>query len=340
VLLGCCILVPASLNGSPQLSPSCRQAAERSEKGKSLADREQYTAAIEELRSALALCPEARDAALALAQAYLGARQFAAAEKTAKDLLAQDARSESAKFLLADSYFMQQRFQEAGQTLQELLAQDNANADAHKLMGLTLFFYKQDVLAEHELATALHFRPKDEEALYYLGRVYYTQNNFAPAVSAFRQLIALNPNSYKAYDNLALCYEAIGKPEEAIDAFKEAQELARQQDPAYDWSYANLADLLINEDRPIEALPYAREALRINPASARNQYLVGKALSRSGDVQASLPFLRKAAGLDPNYPEPHYLLGQLYRKLSRTSEAEHEFALFQEISRRSSHANR
>jgi tetratricopeptide (TPR) repeat protein len=156
-------------------------------------------------------------------------------------------------------------------------------------------------------------------------------------VDAFRRLIAANPRSYKGYDNLGLCYEALGKPDEAVTAFKRAQELARAQDPSYDWPYANLAEMLIKQDRSEEALSYAQEATRIDPRSARNQYLVGKALSRAPDLHAPLPYLLKATQLDPNYAEPHYLLGQLYQKLGRHGDAGREFAAFEEISKRTPH---
>jgi tetratricopeptide (TPR) repeat protein len=226
-----------------------------------------------------------------------------------------------------------ERFPEAGRTLQALLAQDDRSPDAHKLLGLTLFFYKEYVTSERELLTALRQRPGDQEALYYLGRVYYTQNNFPPAVTAFRKLLEEDPTSYKGYDNLGLCYEAQEKTEEAVRAFKRAQELARAAEPGYDWPYANLAALMIKENRDEEALPSARQAVRINPRSARNHYLLGKVLSRRDDLPASAEQLRKAAELDPDYPEPHYLLGQLYQRLGHRADAEREFTLFEKTSK-------
>lgn len=324
--------LPAQSSG---ISAPCEQASSRVEGGKRWAAEKQYQRAIQEFRSALALCPENRGTMLELARAYLAARQFAEAEQTAKDYLAGDPSSEPGQFLLASSYFMQERFQEAGKLLQKLLAQNANNSEAHKLMGLTLFFYKEYVMAERELLVALRERPKDEEAMYYLGRIYYTQNNFLPAVRAFRRALALNPRSYKAYDNLGLCYQALGKTDEAIAAFKKAQELAREAAPAYDWPYANLAELLIQQNRAEEAFPYAQQAVRINPGSARNQCLIGKVLARKPDLQASIDHLRKATELDPNYAEPHYLLGQLYQKLGQGAEARHEFSVFEDVKRRS-----
>ena len=215
--------------------------------------------------------------------------------------------------------------------LKKLLAENSRNADAHKLMGLTLFFYKEDSLAEREFRVALGLRPADAEALYYLGRVYYTQNNFPAAADVFRRVLDLEPRHYKAYDSLGLCYEAMGKTAGAYAAFNKAQRIARDVDPTYDWPYADLAEMLIKEDRAEEALPHAEEALRINPRSARDNYLVGKAMARRDNPQASLEYLRKAAELDPKYPEPHYLLGQIYQKQGQRADAKREFALFEQL---------
>jgi protein O-GlcNAc transferase len=312
----------------------------RTIEGKQMAEKKQYARAIDLFRAALVLCPKREEAAVELTRAYVDTRRFADAERSARDILDRNPASEPAQFLLAYSYFMRQHFQQAGQTLQRLLAQNDKNAEAHKLMGLTLFFYREDPMAERELLTALRYRPNDEDGLYYLGRIYYTQNNFPPAIDAFRRLIALDPAHYKAYDNLGLCYEATGRNEEAIAAFRKSQEIAARSDPGYEWPYANLAEMLIKQNRPDEALPYAQSALNINPQSARNQFLLGKALSRRGRPEAAFDHLRKAAQLDPNYPEPHYLLGQLYEKMGRRDDAQREFAVFEEISRRVPHKKR
>ena len=293
-----------------------------------------YPGAIREFRSALYACPHDQNATIELTRAYLAARQFKDAEQTVSQFLANDPHSEDGQFLLAYCYFMEERFPEAGKILQNLLAQNNKNPEAHKLMGLTLFFYKEYAMAEGELVTSLRDRPHDQEALYYLGRVYYTQNSFRPALGIFRRLIEENPRSFKGYDNLGLCYEALAETDDAIAAFKKAQMLARTEDPSYDWPYANMAEMLIKLNRVDEALPYAQEAARIDPKSARDQFLLGKALSRQRDIRASIEHLRRAGQLDLNYPEPHYLLGQLYRKVGRSAEADHEFAIFEDIRRK------
>ena len=337
----CAWLLLSTLTGAAtrlqDLTSACQDAPSKVEKAKQWIRRNDTARAIRELREALESCPQNEQLALELTRAQIAGRQFKQAEEVAGDILKQDARSEEAQFLLADSYFMQQRFPEAGKVLQKLLAQNNDNPDAHKLMGLTFFFYKEYVMSERELQLALKQRPNDEESLYYLGRVYYTQNSFRPAVAAFRRQIALNSEAYKAYDNLGLCYQALGQIPEAVSAFKESQRLADKVDPAYDWPYANLAELLIEQDRAAEALPLAEQALRKNPGSARDHYLAGKALFRGQNLQAALTHLQQAAKLEPDYAEPHYLLGQIFRKLGETAEAQREFAAFEEISAKYPH---
>jgi tetratricopeptide (TPR) repeat protein len=345
--LGCCLVcaqtagdaraftwLPLGADAKSDLTRACREAAPHAGRGASLLAQKLYADAIEELRAALSLCPEQEDAGLDLARVYLAQRQFADAERAAQDVLKEHPRSESAQLLLANSYFMQEDFEDAGKTLQRLIAQDPQNAGAHKLMGLTLFFYKQDVMAEHELAEALRLKPDDNEALYYQGRVFYTQNNFGPAAEDFRKLIDRDPDYYKAYDNLALCYEAMGKIPDAAAQFKKAQKIAARRDPAYDWPYGNLAEMLIKQERAAEAIPYAERAVQINPGSARNEYLLGKALLRTGEATAAVAHLQRSIQLDASFAEPHYALGQAYQKLQELQQAEREFAAFEEVSKR------
>src|SRR5205807_1894069 len=116
----------------------------------------------------------------------------------------------------------------------------------------------------------------------------YLAKNHQVEVSkeTLRQWLILEPRHYKAYDSLGLCYEAMGKTAGAYAAFTKAQRIARDVDPTYDWPYADLAEMLIKQDRAEEALPQAEEALRINPRSARDNYLVGRAMARRDNPRA------------------------------------------------------
>ena len=318
---------PIPLNPS-----SCEEARDVTQSGIKLSEAKQFSQAIEQFEAALRLCPEDENAALDLIQTTVDARDYAKTESAAKALLAHHPNSKTGQVFLAYSYLLQGKFHDAAKTLQKLLAEDDKNPDAHKLMGLTLFFYKEYVLAEKELRAALALRPRDERALYALGRVYQTQNNFPPAIQCFKQLIAHDPYYYRAYVNLALCYEAQGKIEEADAMFKMAEKVASKVNPSYDWAYANHADMLIRQGQIAEALQCIEKAVQINPRSARNQFILGKVLLAKNDLPGAEHHLRLSTELDASMAEAHYVLGRVYQKTNEPGKAQQEFARFKRLS--------
>ena len=99
--------------------------------------------------------------------------------------------------------------------------------------------------------------------------------------------------------------------------------------PEYDVVYANFADLLIKLGNFQRAFDLAAEAAQRNPGDPRNLFLAGKALVQLGRSDLSVRWFEQAIALNADYPEPHYLLSQAYRKLGRTDDADRELKAFQ-----------
>ena len=57
---------------------------------------------------------------------------------------------------------------------------------------------------------------------------------------------------------------------------------------------------------------------------------MGKVLQKREDRPA-VRALQRALAMDPNNPIPHHLLGQAYRELGRTEEAERELKLAEQL---------
>ena len=201
-----------------------------------------------------------------------------------------------------------------------------AKADAHYLLA-------QDDEAEASLLRALEIEPGNEDATYSLGRMYYYRSRYLQASALFSNLIARNPTYYKAWDNLGLCQEGMGQLEAARKSYLRSIALVQKAHPKYDWAYANLSALLLKTGENRQAFDLAVEAATRNPNGAQNFYLAGKALVRLDQWERSERWLVKAAELDEAYPEPHYLLGQVYRRLEKKSESQAEFLRFQELKR-------
>src|SRR3989449_7247931 len=59
--------------------------------------------------------------------------------------------------------------------------------------------------------------------------------------------------------------------------------------------------------------------------------LMGKVLEKKGETALAVRALQRAISMDPNNPMPHHLLGQAYRELGRTEDAERELKLAEQL---------
>jgi Flp pilus assembly protein TadD len=51
---------------------------------------------------------------------------------------------------------------------------------------------------------------------------------------------------------------------------------------------------------------------------------MGKVLEKKGETELAVRALQRALAMDPNNPVTHHLLGQAYRDMGRTQDAERE----------------
>jgi Flp pilus assembly protein TadD len=58
---------------------------------------------------------------------------------------------------------------------------------------------------------------------------------------------------------------------------------------------------------------------------------MGKVLQKKGETALAVRALQRALAMDPNNPMPHHLLGQAYRELGRTEDAERELKLAEQL---------
>jgi len=200
---------------------------------------------------------------------------------------------------------------------------------ALKVKAKALYLLARDAEAEDTLKRASARAPKDAEIPYSLGRIYYQQSRHAEAAEMFRRATEMDARDYKAWDNLGLASEALGDVAQAQQHYLKAISLVYKDHPEYDVVYANFADLLIKLGNFQRGFDLAAEAAQRNPGEPRNFFLAGKALVQAGRSDLAVRWFEQAIKLDPEYPEPHYLLSQTFRKLGRLAEADRELKSFQ-----------
>ena len=230
---------------------------------------------------------------------------------------------------LGQAELLAQRPADAIKSLDRIRSDSTEYVAALKVKAKALYFLARDAEAEETLTHAAARAPEDAEIPYSLGRIYYQQSRHAEAAEMFRRATAMDPRDYKAWDNLGLASEALGDVAEAQQHYLRAISLVYKDYPDYDVVYANFADLLIKLGNFQRAFDLAAEAAQRNQGEPRNFFLAGKALVQAGRSDLSVRWFERAIKLDANYPEPHYLLSQAFRKLGKIADADRELKSFE-----------
>ncbi len=179
--------------------------------------------------------------------------------------------------------------------------------------------------ADKWLTKMLEWAPNDSEGWYYLGRTKYNENRFAEAISAFQQCLKHDPQNVKAEDNLGLSFAGLGRSDEAAGAYNRAiawQALLLEKNPG---PYIDIGSLLVDENRPQDAVAFLLQAVEIAPLESRAHELLGKAYTRIEEFPKAQAELEKAIELSPRTSNLHCMLAPVYRKQGLAEKAKAEY---------------
>lgn len=130
--------------------------------------------------------------------------------------------------------------------LRRVLKMDNADQrDYEEAQGL--------------VARALALDPQNARSATNRGELMLIDGHCQEAVSAFRFAISLNSSSLAARDGLSICGNIFGKPDDTIQALREAIALS-PEDPQTKERYGHMGMALLLADRPNEAIDWLRKA--------------------------------------------------------------------------------
>ena len=121
----------------------------------------------------------------------------------------------------------------------------------------------------------------------------------------------------ECFNALALVKASLGKHEEAIDAYKQAIQLA----PGQIFAWNNLGNLCLKIDRPHEAMIAFQKAIEHNATDPVAWNGMGDVYSRSEYTDDAIAAYRKSIELAPGLPHPWNGLGEVYARSGRPNEA-------------------
>ena len=145
-------------------------------------------------------------------------------------------------------------------------------------------------------------------------------------MQTFQELIAQypkEPNLHYAYGVRLLDSD----PEGALREFQKEIEINRSQVVAR----IQIIYLKLKQGESEEALPLARETVKLAPDYFLAHNTLGRTLLATGQTANAIQELQTAVRLEPQSPENHFDLAEAYRAAGRKEDAAKEQAEFQRI---------
>jgi arylsulfatase A-like enzyme/Tfp pilus assembly protein PilF len=176
--------------------------------------------------------------------------------------------------------------------------------------------------AIQELEQVLAQEPRMPLANLELGRAWNGLESYEKALPWLRKAVDLTPESGRAHFELATALAETG------DWTGSAQQLeaAVARAPDSDELHFDLATAYEHLGRISEATQAFQDTLRLNPDHYRANLMFGRLLGMHDNPTAALPYLRKAAKLQPRSPDAHKFLANVFTELGEEGNARRERA--------------
>ncbi len=247
----------------------------------------------------------------------------------------------------AKVYIQQNDLENARLQLEEGLKQNPNDAEVHFLLGEIYSRQKQypEMLREYDATLALNQKHKAEiektkekhfRDLYNSAVENFNNKQSEQAIEKLKYAILINPQDREGWSLLGKSYVRLQQFDTATEAFNKAIAL----DPNYEslGDRVLLMQMYYNNKNNDEALKLAEVIMRKDPANI-DAIRVGAFCNNERAVQESDPvkklefqnqaisFFKKVLETQPDNPDMHFNLGELYRAMERYDEAISEYEL-------------
>jgi tetratricopeptide (TPR) repeat protein len=153
---------------------------------------------------------------------------------------------------------------------------------------------------------AVNLRPS-AESYFNIGLANYYLKQYRDAAEGYRQSIKLDPyNSADAYYGLGLVYRDWGRPDDEIQAYKQAIRLRQDFTSAYE----RLGSRYLKSKKYSEAIDIFKQISVLKPGDANAPNSMGEAYLELGKLPEAVEAFRQAIRLKPDFGKAYYNLGK------------------------------
>jgi TolB-like protein/Flp pilus assembly protein TadD len=204
------------------------------------------------------------------------------------------------------------------------LMYDNNLPEAYATLGLSYYFRQQFEEARESCEKAIELDPDNFLPYWLLGRIYCSQDRYEEAILLFKRVLSLKHDFYAAYPDLKLCYQKLGKKEDAEDAlhillsFMPGYILQHPDDARARMMYAvSLAE----DGRKEDAIREGQKAIELSPGDPLMMYNAACLYSQMGEISLAVKtlsdavdaghgnfeWIKRDSDLDPIRNDPEYI---------------------------------
>jgi tetratricopeptide (TPR) repeat protein len=283
--------------------------------------------AIEEYHAAIDADPTSEYLTAGLAELYAKTGRVRDAVLEAQDIIKRDPNNLEARRLLGRIYLRSLGDMQSGngsqsvlklaiEQYEQILKIQPDSVDDHLLLG-RLYRLNNDLQkAENEFKTAVRLEPTSEEAVTTLAYLYNELGDTTRAA----QVLASVPDagrSAKLYSALGFTYEQQKEYKQAIEAYRHAIELDRDNLDAI----RGLAQNLLNDGQTDAALDQYKVIADANPEDAQTYLRIAEIYRKQGKFDLALDNLKKAESMVQDSVEVPYNMAAIYQAQGRYDEA-------------------
>jgi len=268
--------------------------------------------AIDEYRLAIENDPNSDYLNAALAELYARTGRIRDAVLEAQDILKRDGNNLEAHRLLGRIYLRSLGDMQAGTQSQEILKLaieqyeqlvklDPNSVEDHLLLGRLYRLNNELLKSEGEFKTAVKIQPDSEEAVTTLAYLYNEEGDSSHALQVLNS-IPESARTAKVYSALGYTYEQQKQYKEAIDSYRRATDLDRDNLD----SVRGLAQNLLNDGQTEAALEQYKVIADADPSDAQTYMRIAEIDRRDGKFDQALEALKKANSVVPDSLEVQY----------------------------------
>jgi Flp pilus assembly protein TadD len=219
---------------------------------------------------------------------------------------------------LAATYLKAGKFAAAEAKVRKALAGGDHNPEAHRLLGLIYDETGRTEKATQEFLQALQLDPTSQRIRNSLGAHYFRREKLDLAAEQFRQVLASGSNEVTANHYLGLIHLQQGQPATALPFLKTAQSQSpRDRDILF-----NLARCYFALARNQDAVHSLDEVLaNTAPDDGATFYAVGMLLVQNGQFRPAISALERARKLSPANSAALVLLADAHRQAGQFEES-------------------